>query len=641
MIVRDANLPASLSILSLDARSLQVRQIGYPRLASAATDSIRAMDTAGFDSQGRLLAAYVRVANDLVTQTQTITYHVLSGMNSTRVISMDEMTARLLPRQADLVTLVHYPGWDTALGARVNMADAVDAGMLISVTARAYNKGDYTEEPNQLTVEFYVGDPDAGGQMVRSVVITQALPSGSWMDVVHGFVLSATEQLTLGVRLVRQGGDPRPSNNTVLLPLRFSFPPKVKQLHGINLTKTSEGEPYGAFAFALSSSGFVTSSASVMTVTLSQTDVLSTRAVPVPRIAPGVTEVLTVTMPMGGLRTGTYTLTAELQGGKRFVSVQRTAVDLVLEDVWWTDLSFAPVVVHARVRNNSWFTASAVALSARDGSGDGEGLLVPRENEHVVLGDLAPGASVTMVLALARPQVCEFILSVSSRDADDPAPDNNRVSSINARLCLRASIQATPIGTLTPTGELAGAAPMRVILTGTSNFANAQWLWDLGNGVTSTTQYPGVHTYTQAGLYEVRAAVTDPESGAQVRASQFVMVYSPTVPLFDCNGCDAVQLGNPIVLENTSQGKIKDLWWDFGDGSITVTGGLVEYTYPAPGVYTITLAVQGIEGDWRTATRRVTVTGAHLTPKAYLPMVMRSTPSATRRVYLPHVLKLR
>jgi PKD repeat protein len=54
-----------------------------------------------------------------------------------------------------------------------------------------------------------------------------------------------------------------------------------------------------------------------------------------------------------------------------------------------------------------------------------------------------------------------------------------------------------------------GEVPLPVQFTDTSSGSIAGWLWDFGDGSTSTSQSP-VHTYSEAGIYTVQLTVTGP-----------------------------------------------------------------------------------------------------------------------------------
>src|SRR5207245_3925149 len=52
-----------------------------------------------------------------------------------------------------------------------------------------------------------------------------------------------------------------------------------------------------------------------------------------------------------------------------------------------------------------------------------------------------------------------------------------------------------------------------------------------------------------------------------------------------------------VTFTNLSTGTITNLFWDFGDGSITnTTAGVVSHFYPDAGLYTVTLTASGPVG---------------------------------------------
>jgi len=119
-----------------------------------------------------------------------------------------------------------------------------------------------------------------------------------------------------------------------------------------------------------------------------------------------------------------------------------------------------------------------------------------------------------------------------------------------------------------------------------------QWLWDFGDGKTSTEQNP-VHIYDRAGTYNVVLTATT-DSKCSETSSAFPIVINPQ-PLsdFDVKGL-CVDL--PVLLTEKSTiespGSIVEWRWNFGDGSAEVK--LVNnippvHKYAATGNYIITL----------------------------------------------------
>ena len=144
--------------------------------------------------------------------------------------------------------------------------------------------------------------------------------------------------------------------------------------------------------------------------------------------------------------------------------------------------------------------------------------------------------------------------------------------------------------------------------TGTPPIA---YLWDFGDGITSTLDSP-VYTYTAAGLYTVTLdAVNDFGSG---QATGLVEVMETTADFtFVANGLT-------VTFTNASQNATSYLW-SFGDtGTSTETNPV--HTYADAGVYTVTLTVTGVCGtDVATQELEVSLPSFQI----YLPLIMKAT----------------
>lgn len=91
---------------------------------------------------------------------------------------------------------------------------------------------------------------------------------------------------------------------------------------------------------------------------------------------------------------------------------------------------------------------------------------------------------------------------------------------------------------------LVGTAPLPVdFTTQQTGGTPAKWLWDFGDGTTSTEAAPIQHTYQQAGTYVARATITD-QRGAISRQSVTITVNPPGQTLVAYAGPDqAILLG--------------------------------------------------------------------------------------------------
>lgn len=118
----------------------------------------------------------------------------------------------------------------------------------------------------------------------------------------------------------------------------------------------------------------------------------------------------------------------------------------------------------------------------------------------------------------------------------------------------------------------------------------SSWLWNFGDGTTSTLQNP-VHTYTQAGTYVVWLSVTTYGGCENNNSSTPIIItgYPSPTALFTTNPSVNPMGSHTINFINQSTGAVS-YWWDFGDGS-TSNAQSPQHYYPALGTYTVTLAV--------------------------------------------------
>ena len=146
-----------------------------------------------------------------------------------------------------------------------------------------------------------------------------------------------------------------------------------------------------------------------------------------------------------------------------------------------------------------------------------------------------------------------------------------------------------------------GTAPLTVSFTDKSTGDITSWLWDFGDGSTTTQQNP-THTYDDPGTYTVSLTVTG--AGGSDTKTTTITVESPPPPQPDPPVADFVASPTsgttPLTVSFTdkSTGDITSWQWDFdGDGVVDSTQQNPTYTYNEPGTYTVTLTVSGPGGD--------------------------------------------
>jgi PKD repeat protein len=143
--------------------------------------------------------------------------------------------------------------------------------------------------------------------------------------------------------------------------------------------------------------------------------------------------------------------------------------------------------------------------------------------------------------------------------------------------------------TATPTE---GNAPLTVQFTDESTGNVTAWLWDFGDGNTSTEQNP-IHTYASAGNYTVFLNASN-AYGYNVSAPVTITVLEPPVANFTYTPNE----GNApltVTFNDTSTGNVTAWIWDFGDGN-TSTEQNPSHTYASPGIYTVSLNASNAYG---------------------------------------------
>lgn len=153
-----------------------------------------------------------------------------------------------------------------------------------------------------------------------------------------------------------------------------------------------------------------------------------------------------------------------------------------------------------------------------------------------------------------------------------------------------------------------GFTPLAVQFTDTSTGSPSTWLWNFGDGGTSTLQNPQ-HTYNTPGIYTVSLTadgltstktnylacvdfVGTPLEGAAPLSVSFSIPIAPVA--------DFTYVQTPstytFVFTNTSTGSIVTYAWDFGDGT-TTTEVNPSHTYATPGDKVVSLTVSNSAGD--------------------------------------------
>jgi gliding motility-associated-like protein len=126
------------------------------------------------------------------------------------------------------------------------------------------------------------------------------------------------------------------------------------------------------------------------------------------------------------------------------------------------------------------------------------------------------------------------------------------------------------------------------------------WLWNFGDGFTSTAQNP-VHTYTAYGSYNVSLTVTN--GACSHTKVNTITVFNEQVNFtiaFDtlCKSQPAVFLATGFFQSN-----IITYLWNYGDGISEIAGPIAVHTYANAGLYSVTLTITDVRGCVSTITK--------------------------------------
>ncbi len=145
-----------------------------------------------------------------------------------------------------------------------------------------------------------------------------------------------------------------------------------------------------------------------------------------------------------------------------------------------------------------------------------------------------------------------------------------------------------------------GRLPLEVRFENLSKNAKAS-LWEFGDGATSTEAEP-VHTYGQAGIYDVRLTVANDIGRDEKLRGKYIKATHPDEPLANFaalprEGAAPLE----VTFEDRSAGSVEEWHWEFGDVRSGDANRSVErnpvHVYRAPGYYTVRLRVKGPHGE--------------------------------------------
>ena len=197
------------------------------------------------------------------------------------------------------------------------------------------------------------------------------------------------------------------------------------------------------------------------------------------------------------------------------------------------------------------------------------------------------------------------------------AEDQNR-NKYQPRTNITINPAATPpVADFTGT-PTSGSTPLVVSFTDQSTGSPASWLWNFGDGNTSTAQSPS-HTYSAVESYDVTLTATNAEGSDTLGRTDYITVTMPSPPVAAFSG--APTSGNaplPVSFTDQSTGSPTTWSWDFGDGNAS-TAQNPTHTYGTPGTYSVVLTATNPQGsDSLTLSNYITINTGGFTGQGFI-----------------------
>ena len=125
-----------------------------------------------------------------------------------------------------------------------------------------------------------------------------------------------------------------------------------------------------------------------------------------------------------------------------------------------------------------------------------------------------------------------------------------------------------------------GATPLTVTFHNFSTGYGGRYLWDFGDGETSSEQHP-VHTYTTEGKFTIRLTMTSINNGQGLtEKSDYIEVNNEQLPSFFYVTPLQGSLTTEFTFVDQSDGNIVERHWFFGDGT--------DFTVSNPNLHSVT-----------------------------------------------------
>lgn len=215
--------------------------------------------------------------------------------------------------------------------------------------------------------------------------------------------------------------------------------------------------------------------------------------------------------------------------------------------------------------------------------------------------------------------------AIDAGDLDEcPAKDQRGKPRPQGAGCDIGAFEAQPISVSFTGSQTSGIAPLPVsfIFDATGDYDTCSWTF--GDGGSSDECGDTVHIYTTHGVYNVSLTVSGAGGEDTQTKMNYISVYQPVQAEFSASPTSGVA-PLQVTFTNLSSGDYDSCTWDFGDGGSSAVCDPPPNNYTTPGVYNISLTVNGLGGtDTQTRTDYITVEeDAPVEYAIFLPLVLR------------------
>jgi len=144
---------------------------------------------------------------------------------------------------------------------------------------------------------------------------------------------------------------------------------------------------------------------------------------------------------------------------------------------------------------------------------------------------------------------------------------------------------------------VSGVMPLKVTFSDLSTGNPTSWLWNFGDGVTSSIRNAS-HTYQKAGIYTVKLTVKNSFGSNTATKTNYITLKTPDaipIVIFTVNKTSGTA---PLTVKFTDQSTNNptSVRWYFGDGTDSSTRNAT-HTYTKPGMYNVKLVASNSAGS--------------------------------------------